>query len=299
MKVKMFRVDVFTDKPFCGNPAGVVLDAENLDDGLMQKIAAEINLSETAFVISKGECSFEVRFFTPECEIDLCGHATIAAFYVLSLKEQIIAKKIGVVEAVQNTKIGKLPVRLFFEDGKIQRIMMQQGQPKSYGEISRLYEICEFMNLDISDIGLNNIDLKPEIISTGLKDMIIPVRNRMILDKLRIDFGKLKKYSLKNDIIGVHVFSTGQDRSIEEAFCRNFAPAVGIDEESATGTSNGALTYYLSKNDLLKNNKLLVHQGSSLNRPSQIFCEIIKRGSNYTVHVGGKARIVIEGTITV
>ncbi len=296
MKLKMFQVDVFTDKPFCGNPAGVVLDAENLDDGLMQKIAAEVNLSETAFVTSKGESSFEVRFFTPECEIDLCGHATIAAFYVL--KERIIGKKKGVVEEVQNTKIGKLPVRIFFEDGKIERIMMQQGKPKSYGKISRLDEICEFMNIDISDIGLNNIDLKPEIISTGLKDMIIPVRNRSILDKLKIDFGKLKEYSLKNDIIGVHVFSADQDRGIEEAFCRNFAPAVGINEEAATGTSNGALTYYLSKNVLLKNDKLLVHQGSSLKRPSQIFCEIVKRGSNYTVHVGGKARIVIEGTIT-
>jgi len=84
MDIIIYQVDAFTDKPFGGNPAGVVTDARSLTDENMQKIAMEMNLSETAFVISKGDNNYQVRFFTPKCEVDLCGHATIATFYTLA-----------------------------------------------------------------------------------------------------------------------------------------------------------------------------------------------------------------------
>ncbi|WP_069651123.1 PhzF family phenazine biosynthesis protein [Caloranaerobacter ferrireducens] len=299
MDLIIYQVDSFADKPFCGNPAGVVPDSKGLSIDQMQKIAAEMSLSETAFVIPRDKGHFEVRFFTPKCEVDLCGHATIAVFYTLAEKGYIKGKENGVIKVIQKTKVGKLPVEIYFNEGKVQKVMMQQGSPKSYGIIDNFDSICEFMNIDSSLIGLKDLDLKPEIISTGLKDIIIPVRSKNVLNNLKIDFDKLKEYTIEKDIIGIHVFSANSSENIEEVFCRNFAPAVGINEEAATGTSNGALLYYLKKNKLLKGNSITAYQGEILKRPSQIYCEIIEKDSNYVVNVGGKARIVLEGIITI
>ncbi|KPU26275.1 phenazine biosynthesis protein PhzF [Caloranaerobacter sp. TR13] len=299
MDLIIYQVDSFADKPFCGNPAGVVPDSKGLRSHEMQKIAAEMNLSETAFVIPIDKSNFEVRFFTPQCEVDLCGHATIAAFYTLAKKGYIKAKENGIIRVIQKTKVGELPVKIFFNNGKVQKVMMQQGSPKSYGIVDDLDSISEFMNIDSSLIGLKDFDLKPEIISTGLKDIIIPVRSKKILNNLKINFDKLKKYTIEKDIIGIHVFSVNSSQNIEEVYCRNFAPAVGIKEEAATGTSNGALIYYLKKNKLLKGNSIMAYQGETLNRPSQIYCEIIEKDNNYVVYVGGRAKIVLEGIITI
>lgn len=299
MDLIIYQVDSFTDKPFCGNPAGVVPDSKGLTSREMQKIATEMNFSETAFVIPRDNGYFEVRFFTPQCEVDLCGHATIATFYTLAEKGYIKGKENGVIEVIQETRAGKLPVEIYFNNGKVQKVMMQQERPISYGLIDDFDSICEFMNIDNDLIGLKNLDLKPEIISTGLKDIIIPIRNKEILNNLQINFDKLRKYTIEKDVIGIHVFSANSSKNIEEVFCRNFAPAVGINEEAATGTSNGALIYYLKKNKLLRGNSIIAYQGEVLERPSQIFCEIIENNNYYLVNVGGKARIVLEGVITI
>ena len=109
MGVNVFLVDAFTDKAFAGNPAGVVAD-ENLDDATMQVIAREINASETAFIRQYDDDLFKVRFFTPTEEVDLCGHATIGAFFVLASKGYIHPIKEGRKKLEQITKAGRLPV---------------------------------------------------------------------------------------------------------------------------------------------------------------------------------------------
>ncbi|MCD5414092.1 MAG: PhzF family phenazine biosynthesis protein [Clostridiales bacterium] len=297
MELKTYIIDVFTDRPFEGNPAGVVLDEGQLNTSLMQKIASELNASETAFIKSIDSHTYDIKFFTPSCEVDFCGHATIAAVYALVAEEKIDIIENGKISVMQNTNVGTLLVDIYFKDGGIQKTMMQQEKPKSYGTDLKLVAICELMNIETEMIGLKNLDLKPEIISTGLKDLIIPVRNKNILSKLKVDFAKLKEYSREKDIVGIHVFTADNSKNINEAYCRNFAPVVGINEEAATGTSNGALTYYLYKNGLLEDNKLLVRQGECMNRPSQIFCEISDSNNGYEVYVGGKAKIVFKGSM--
>ena len=84
MKIPFYVVNAFTDKPFNGNPAGVVLEADDLNRNLMQKIAAELKCSETAFVSTSKNATFRVHFFSPLKEVDLCGHATIATFYTMA-----------------------------------------------------------------------------------------------------------------------------------------------------------------------------------------------------------------------
>ncbi|MTI49803.1 PhzF family phenazine biosynthesis protein [Sporosalibacterium faouarense] len=296
MDVIIYQVDAFTDKPFGGNPAGVVPDARGLSENDMQNIAMEMNLSETAFVIAKDPMNFDIRFFTPKCEVDLCGHATIATFYTLAYKGYIEGIENGVVKVYQNTKLGKLPVEIYYSGGAVESILMHQDKPRFLGAIEDINSICESLNISREQLGIENNDLDCQIISTGLADIMIPVKNKEILMNLNINYDKVSKLSRDNESIGIHVFAIEDESKI---WCRNFAPLVGINEEAATGTANGALLYYLKRNNILKENKIRVYQGYSLGRPSIIDCEFEERNSDKIIKVGGKASIVIEGVINI
>lgn len=296
MEAIIYQVDAFTDKPFGGNPAGVIPDAENLSEEDMQKIANEMNLSETAFVKKIDEDSFEVRFFTPKCEVDLCGHATIATFYVLGKKGYIRHEDRGSVTITQKTKVGQLPVELYFEKDEIVKVLMHQGKPEAFGNIKDTAEISEILSVSKEQVGIKSFNLEPEIISTGLKDIIVPVKDEETLKSLKIDFKKMDDYCTNKDTVGMHVF-TIDDLSEGIVHCRNFAPSLGIYEEAATGTANGALIYYMKKNNMLKANSILANQGNYMNRPSKILCEIHETENDNIIKVGGKAVIVMEGVI--
>lgn len=298
MEIIIYQVDAFSDNPFEGNPAGVVPDAIGLNEFDMQKIANEMNLSETAFVMKKDSTTYEVRFFTPRCEVELCGHATIAAFYVLAQKGYINSIDDGKIIVKQVTKAGELPVEIYFKDGNVEKVLMYQGEPRSLGELSDAKEIAEIIGIEIEDIGITDKIINPEIISTGLPDIIIPVKNRNILDNLNVDFKLLEEYSKRMKVTGIHVFCLDEFTK-NEVYCRNFAPAVGINEEAATGTANGALAFYLEKNKLLDCDEIIAKQGQYLNRPSNIYCKLVRSEGKYHIKVGGKANLVLQGVISI
>ncbi|WP_425449831.1 PhzF family phenazine biosynthesis protein [Dethiothermospora halolimnae] len=295
MEIIMYQVDAFTDQLFGGNPAGVIADASKLDDNSMQGIAKEMNLSETAFVIPKDNNNFIVRFFTPKCEVDLCGHATIATFYTLAKKGYIKSIDNGIVTIHQETKVGKLPVDIYFKDNQVEKVLMYQGEPEVLGDVNKIDVLSNIFKLDSKDISLEGYSIKPQIVSTGLPDIIMPVRNKKLLNDMDINYNVLTKISEELKVGGVHAFTIDDG----EIYCRNFAPALGINEESATGTANGALIYYLKKNNVLKGNEILSNQGQALGRPSKIYCEIHEKDDSYIVKVGGRAKIIIEGVINI
>ncbi len=296
MEVNIFQVDAFSAKPFGGNPAIIVPNAKRISETDMQKIANEMNVTETAFIHQLDDDIFKVRYFTPLCEVDLCGHATIAAFYTMA--------NMGYIKPIQNgrktstlvTNIGKFPIELNYKDGKVDYILMEQNEPKSYGTVEELNEIISALNLDIDEIGVGDEYYSPEIISTGLKDLIIPVRKKEVLDSIEIDSCSLAASCRKLNIKRVHVFYL-PDKNSDKVYARNFAPLVGIDEEPATGTANGALIYYLKKNKLITSNKITSLQGELLKRPSEIYCFIEEHKGSYKVKVGGNANIVMEGIL--
>jgi len=161
--------------------------------------------------------------------VPLCGHATIAAFSLMKI--------LGLVENKQyhiETKAGLLEIEVA-DDGLI---MMQQNNPTFY-ETLTANELTECF-------GENNIskDEPIEIISTGLKDIILPIQNRDCLDTLELDLKKISDYSERKEVVGFHAFTLTRDTSEVDAVCRNFAPLYGIDEESATGTSSCARIIY-------------------------------------------------------
>jgi len=164
MIVKAYTVNSFAKTLEGGNPAGVVIEADTLSDETMKKIEAKNGFSETAFVMKSELANYKVRFFTPEEEVNLCGHSTIATFYVLLNKGLI---KPGVF--FQETKAGILRVYV----KKVSSIMMEQNIPYFY-EIVDKKEIADY--LDITEDAMID-ELPVQIVSTGLRDILVPVKN--------------------------------------------------------------------------------------------------------------------------
>ncbi|MGB9679762.1 MAG: PhzF family phenazine biosynthesis protein [Thermoanaerobacteraceae bacterium] len=290
----LFIVDAFTDKCFAGNTAGVVIytEKDNIDKNYMLNLAAELRYSETAFIKKTGEKNYSVRFFTPVSEVNLCGHATIASFEVLKQFDKLTPGTI----CTMDSNAGKLPI--YIEND---RVMMEQATPKE-GKILDSSEILESLaqalgiNPElIGDQNYNN--LKPQLISTGLWDILVPLKTKKSLIELKPNYKKISEITKKFDAVSLHVFTL--DISDAIANCRDFAPLYGINEESATGTANGALTYYLYKHNVIKdiNRPNLILQGESLNRPSKIYARILE--NPIKILVGGPACIISKGTLFV
>jgi PhzF family phenazine biosynthesis protein len=275
-----YVVSAFTANGNGGNKAGVVLDADGLSDDQMQAIAKELTYSETAFVSKSEVATYKVRFFTITEEVDLCGHATIATWSLLLQKGFV---KQGMHS--QETLAGKLGI-MISDDGSV---FMQQAEPQFLSQVSS-EEIVPVLGANETSF---ETCLLPQIVSTGLKDLLVPVRSKEALMNLRPDFSKMTNLSKKYNVTGLHVFALGKSYT---AIARNFAPLVGIDEESATGTSNGALLCYLKeKNRLEEQDVYRIEQGESMGQLSEILGKFI----DGRVWIGGKATLLGEQVIKV
>jgi PhzF family phenazine biosynthesis protein len=279
MKIKVFLVNSFAKTATGGNTAGVVLDADNFQEADMKKIAKVIGHSETAFVSKSGVADFKVRFFTPEEEVDLCGHATIATFHTLLEQGCIRSGKY-----TQETKAGVLQVEVHDDH----TIMMNQNTPQFLDIVSK-EEIAESLNIGLEEI----VDSLPiQVVSTGLRDIMVPIKNLELLSAIKPHFDKVAEASRKYDTIGYHLFTLDTLGEVH-AHTRNLAPLYGIPEESATGTSNGALASYLfeyGKINTKNASHLVIEQGYSMNKPSEIIVKLETYEKNISgVKVGGKA----------
>lgn len=278
-KVTAYLLKSFGVDDTGGNPAGVVLNAEHLSDQQKKNIARKVNLSETAFVEKSNRADYKVRFFTPTDEVDLCGHATIATYSLLLLQSLI---KPG--EYTQELKAGVLGISIR-DDGMV---TMEQSLPQFAEKIESKDLI------DIFGQQLTVEDLPSQIVSTGLRDIMFPVQSREQLFNLHPNLEKMALFNKKTQSIGLHAFTLDTIEPGSIAHCRNFAPLFGIAEESATGSSNGALASYLYHYGKLKDLNLRgmkFEQGYSMGKPSEIFVTL---GVNDTrivmVEVGGKAQ---------
>lgn len=263
-----------------GNPAGVVLNADNLSYDEKLKIAQAIGYSETAFVSKDEEVDFEVSFFTVTDEVNFCGHATLATFSTLFSKNLISAGKYK-----QRTKAGILSVNVE-ENG---RVVMEQACP-TYLQTFEYEDIAELIGLPL-DI-LSSTQLPIEVISTGLHDVIVPVPLGC-LDKLEVDNEKLSEFCEKYDLIGMHAFELNDSDSEFTASCRNFAPLFGIPEESATGSSSGALACYLVKHVFAgaETFDFVFEQGRAMGCASRLSASVkLEKGQVSKVEVGGEAK---------
>jgi len=291
--MRFFIADAFADELFGGNPAGIVLIPEGyafLPDETMRKTAAELRYSETAFIRTLGNNEFEVRYFTPAAEVDLCGHATIASFYALDTEGHIEAGK----PCTAHTKAGAL--RIDVAQGSV---LMDMGEAVSLGTIEdadALAELYGVMGIEALVPYAGDRPLLPELVSTGLPDIMLAVEDADALAAIQPDFPALSALSRRYGVTGVHAFCLTDKPGIVR--CRNFAPLYDIDEEAATGTANGALTFYLYKKGLLpEGTETVFIQGESMGRPSKVLSTLTIDAGNVHIRVGGSAVILAEGSI--
>lgn len=268
-EIRVYRVDAFTCRGRGGNRAGVVLGSEGLSREKRQELAEELGYSETVFIERLDERRFKAQFYTPSCEVELCGHATIGYFGLLH--------KLGIIdegEYEQVTRAGNLRVRV------AKSILMEQTRGECYGVVPR-EGIAESLGISLDELG----DQPVEIVSTGLKDIMIPIGSYEIMRKIRPNYKKVEEISREYGVVGYHLFSL-ESLDGNTAFTRNLAPLYGIDEESATGTSNGALGTYLVRHGL-SGRRMVFEQGDLMGSPSRI--EVVIAGDE--VWVGGEVSI--------
>ena len=276
MNIEVNLVSSFTVNERGGNPAGVVLNADHLSDSQKLKVAQAVGYSETAFVSQDKQADFEVSFFTTTGEVDFCGHATLATFATLYQKRML-----SVGSYIQKTKAGMLSVDIE-PDGKV---VMEQNPPKTLAHYSHR-EISTLIGIETEILESTNLPV--EVVSTGLPDVIISVPFGA-LDKITPDEQLIAEFCKKHKVIGLHAFELCEDNSIYTSSCRNFAPLFGISEESATGSSSGALACYLTEY-LGLGCDYIFEQGRAMNCTSKIMASVELEASRITgVKVGGFA----------
>jgi PhzF family phenazine biosynthesis protein len=263
MSFTAYIARAFCHNSFGGNPAGVVIvnQGASFTSAQMQAIAKELNFSETVFISPVESYSYKALYFTPTSSIDFCGHATLAAFGVLkllgSLKDAIY---------LLDTQAGKCEVIL-----KDHLIFLSQPLPV-FGEKVEEMEIIPILGDYVSPD-----EPHPRIVSTGLRDIFVRVKDERCLQSVKPNFALMSELNRRTRSIGMHVFSLNPPGDTITAHCRNFAPLYGIEEESATGSSSGALACYLFEKEMLSldsEHRLLFRQGDSLNSPSDIYVHL-------------------------
>ncbi|OEH94236.1 PhzF family phenazine biosynthesis protein [Bacillus solimangrovi] len=281
MEVSVHTLNAFTKGSEGGNPAGVVLKSDFLTEEKMQMIAKKIGFSETAFIQTSQHADYKIRYFTQTNEVNLCGHATIASFHLLLSKKMI-------KEATYTIETGAGILKVHIANSKI---YLSQTLPK-YFDIIDKEEIVRSLHIHSNDL---DKQLPIQIVSTGLRDIIIPIKKKSILNTIHPDFNLIKQISKKYNVDGYHLFTLDSNDALT-AHCRNFAPIHNINEESATGTSTGALTCYLHKHNKLPitTKPFVFEQGFAMGTPSEIVStlKINKQNEIDMIEVGGMATYV-------
>jgi len=289
MDIDVHVVNAFTDQGVGGNPAGVVVDADGLTTQDKLRVAAQVGLSETAFVSASNSAAFKLDFFTPTRQIAHCGHATIATFSYL---RQV--KRIEEGATSKETIDGN---RDIFIDGNM--AFMEQLSPTYVDVEDRMEIIFRSLGMTENDLMANR---RPLIVNTGNGFLVVPFKNEEAVLQVNPDFEAIHKISEAYDLIGYYLFSETTRVSGRDAGARMFAPRYGIPEESATGMAAGPLACFLHDRLQLNKTELLIEQGHLMNpvSPSVITVKLdVDNRKIRTLMAGGAAKVTQSRTVRV
>jgi len=295
-RLEIFQVDAFTDVPFKGNPAGVVLGADALSATEMQAIARELNNPVSAFVLEPEgtDHDFRIRFFTPTTEVSMCGHATIAA-------NQVRALRAGTPElrATQKTRAGLVAVDVRTWEGRAEVWMtlpvLETGRSLDGRQRDRVLGTLDLRDRDL----LPNAPI--QVASSGNAMLLVPLRERAALHALAPDLPELGEVC---EVIGAQAcfpFTLDAEPDVL-THARMFAPMIGIPEDPVSGTAHGPLGIYLVKHGLARHDgktlRFRSRQGEAMGRPGTASVEVDIAGNAASqVRVGGTAVIAFEARL--
>lgn len=296
----LYQVDAFTDTPFTGNPAGVVLAAEGMTDTEMLMVARELNNSETAFVLPADAADHDVRvrFFTPTIEVPTCGHATVGAHYARAVEYGLPSCSL-----TQKTGGGLLQQVDIQRDGDRVRVGMRQGVaefgPELHPEqVDRLLRALGTGRGNLADNG------PVQIVSTGHSKVMVELRDRLAVDELRPDPAALTALSHEVGSNGFFVFTRATGEAGVLTWARMFAPAVGITEDPVTGNGHGPLGAYLVRHGMVSapGGRLAFtgRQGVTMGRPGDVrVCVEVRPAGELLVSIAGDATTAFRAELRI
>jgi PhzF family phenazine biosynthesis protein len=284
------QVDVFTGRPFLGNPVAVVLDADDIDPARMQRIATWANLSETTFVLrpSSASADYRLRIFTPAGELPFAGHPTVGSAHAVlesgiapsqssSLRQECLA---GVLPL---TVEGTGPDRRIFVRVPEAKVLRDRGEPTQA----------------LSDaLGAPVVARPaPAAIDVGPIWLVACMEDVESVRRLEPDMAALAKLSRDLGVVGVNVFSVGSDKGAA-VHVRSFAPVAGIAEDPVCGSGNATVAAYLASTGMLEKvgESYVASQGTEMGRDGEVFVRVLDSGRH--IEIGGRAVTVIDGHIS-
>jgi len=298
MKIAVKQIDAFTETPLTGNPAGVVLNADGLTEQQMQTIAREMAVPETAFVLSPSipGADLQIRWFTPQVEVPLCGHATIASFHALAEDGMHGMKSSGTFTFSLQTKSGILPVSVeksangidvFF--GLLVPEFIRAGQYK--------LDIMRILNISMEEFE----NRMPIVVANYL---YVPIRRLHTIFSMKPNIFAMSQFLSNRNLSGLCVFTTETVDRGSAVHSRFFAPSMGINEDPVTGSANGPLGVYLFERGEVQATSsevmLVGEQGDAIGRKGRVTIRLGIEGTRVTsVQIGGRAVTVLAGEMLV
>lgn len=296
-KLHYYLVDVFTEEVFGGNPLAVFPEGQHVPEHLMPRIAKELNLSETTFVLPpvNPDNDIKLRIFTPGKELPMAGHPTIGTAYVL-LKENIIQPEQGRKRLLFEEGVGDIPVDFETIGAGLGQITMTQGLPTFGTTFNDVQVLADLLSLNPEDI---STDYPAQVVSCGVPFFYVPLKSLNAVKRAKLRGDVLDGLLTSIGTESVFLFSTETEDAANTVHGRMFAPALGIPEDPATGSACGPLGCYLVHYGLVPSqivSDIICEQGFEMGRSSILYITIgQENGKITTVKVGGKTVSVGEG----
>lgn len=288
MKRECIFIDAFTDVPYAGNQLAVFPHGEGLNTGQMQKLAQEINYSESVFILktNEKEADFEVRIFTVTRELPFAGHPVLGTAHSIMNILDIWPPKKDVLKL--KTKAGIIPLEKSGGD-----IWMTQNKPEFPNRYTDKEEIAGLVNLTPEDIADN---LPIEAVSTGNTILIVPIRDLATIQHASGHMNRMQEFFQKNDVMAPYLFTLETVNRSAGVHTRMLAAHMGLQEDPATGSAAGPLTAYLLKHDVFGSKfNIENEQGIEMGRPSKLLMKGEIKDSKYIIKVGGACAYVGRG----
>jgi trans-2,3-dihydro-3-hydroxyanthranilate isomerase len=283
-------VNVFTTEPLSGNSLAVFPDASEFDTETMQKIAMELNLTETAFVLpaTRPDCAARVRIFTPRKETPFAGHPTVGTAFVL-LQRVIVSSSCHAF--LLEEEVGPIPLRI--EAGT---------PPLIWLRTPAIHEgRCLDGSLCARALGLEPHDLlavEPQMLNAGNPTVVVAVKDKAAVDRAWLDLSGLRSLKdMESESFCVFVFTPSSDG----AYSRMFAPEYGIPEDPATGSSTGPLAVFMMRRGSISNaagTRFVSEQGTKMGRRSLLHVDIQGEDGTDGIYIGGQVTPIIEAVMT-